>query len=557
MANTKPVVNANDHSLHLDEWSQVAGWFSYSDADGNPATQYQLWDSGTGATSAYYWTPGGGAESANTLITVSAADLANTWVRGGHAAGAETLWVRAFDGTDWSNWDTYTLTTLANTKPVATINDHNLHTNEWSQASSWISYSDADANPATQYQFWDSGTGATSGYFYTSSNSHWDANTVITVDAADLANTWVRGGSATGAETMWVRAFDGYDWSNWDTFTLNTIPNTPPVATINDHNLHTNEWSQVSSWISYSDADANPATQYQFWDSGTGATSGYFWTPGNSHWDANTVVTVNAADLANTWVRGGSATGAETMWVRAFDGSDWGNWDSFTLNTIPNTAPVATINDHSLHINEWSQVSSWISYSDADANPATQYQFFDSGTGATSGYFWTQDNSHWDANTVITVNAADLNNTYVRGGQAAGSETMWVRAFDGSDWSSWDSFSFTTLPNNAPMATINDHILHTNEWSQASSWISYSDADANPATQYQFWDGGGNANSGYFWTAAHGQEAAGGAITVNPADLGNVWVRGGAAAGSETMYVRAFDGIDWSSWDSFTLTTIL
>ena len=52
MANTKPTVNANDHSLHLDQWSQVAGWFSYSDADGNPATQYQLWDSGSGATSA-------------------------------------------------------------------------------------------------------------------------------------------------------------------------------------------------------------------------------------------------------------------------------------------------------------------------------------------------------------------------------------------------------------------------------------------------------------------------------------------------------------------------
>src|SRR4030095_951821 len=102
-------------------------------------------------------------------------------------------------------------------------------------------------------------------------------------------------------------------------------------------------------------------------------------------------------------------------------------------------------------------------------------------------------------------------------------------------------------------AHIKDHTLHPNEWSQASSWISYSDADANPATQYQFWDGGGNANSGYFWTPAHGQEAAGAGITVHPADLANVWVRGGAAAGGETMYVRAFDGIDWSSWDSFTL----
>ena len=109
------------------------------------------------------------------------------------------------------------------------------------------------------------------------------------------------------------------------------------MATINDHNLHANEWSRVASWISYSDADGNAATQYQFWDSGTGATSGYFWTPDNEHWGANTVITVDAADLTDTWVRGGTATGAETLWVRAFDGSDWGSWDRSPFTTIPNT----------------------------------------------------------------------------------------------------------------------------------------------------------------------------------------------------------------------------
>ena len=104
----------------------------------------------------------------------------------------------------------------------------------------------------------------------------------ITVAAADLANVWVRGGQAGGTETMWVRAFDGTDWSGWDSFTFTTLANTPPVATINDHSLHTNEWSQVKNWLSYSDADGNAATQYQFWDEGR-RNSGYFWTPGNAH----------------------------------------------------------------------------------------------------------------------------------------------------------------------------------------------------------------------------------------------------------------------------------
>ena len=44
----------------------------------------------------------------------------------------------------------------------------------------------------------------------------------FTVTAADLGTTWVRGGQTVGTEQMWVRGFDGADWSAWDAFTLNT-----------------------------------------------------------------------------------------------------------------------------------------------------------------------------------------------------------------------------------------------------------------------------------------------------------------------------------------------
>ena len=91
-----------------------------------------------------------------------------------------------------------------------------------------------------------------------------------------------------GSETLWIRAFDGTDWGSWDTFTFTTIPNSPPVATISDQSLHVNQWTQVSTLLSYSDGNGDAATKYQFWDSGTSATSGYFWTPTNAHWAANT-----------------------------------------------------------------------------------------------------------------------------------------------------------------------------------------------------------------------------------------------------------------------------
>jgi hypothetical protein len=55
--------------------------------------------------------------------------------------------------------------------------------------------------------------------------------------------------------------------------------------------------------------------------------------PDNAHQPAGTAITVAAADLGNVWVRGGQAGGTKTMWVRAFDGTDWGAWDAFALTT--------------------------------------------------------------------------------------------------------------------------------------------------------------------------------------------------------------------------------
>ncbi|MFQ3458419.1 hypothetical protein PMN64_34590 [Bradyrhizobium sp. UFLA01-814] len=553
--NSTPVATISDQSLHINTWVQATDWLNYTDANGDAATKYQFWDSGTSATSGYFWTPTNSHWDANTTIEVSAAELADVWIRGGSTTGSETLWVRAFDGSDWGNWDSFTLTST-NSTPVATIGDHSTHIDQWVTISSWLTATDADHDAITKYQFWDSGTSATSGYFWTPTNSHWDANTTIEVSAADLADVWVRGGSTTGSETMWVRAFDGTGWGNWDSFTLTSTPNTAPVATVNDQSLHVNQWIKPQGWLTATDAEGDTITKYQFWDGGAGTTSAYFWTPDNSHWAANTTIDVSASDLANLWIQGGSTTGSETMWVRAFDGAAWSNWDSFTL-TSTNTAPTATINDHTLNAAQWAQLVNWTTASDADGDAITKYQFWDSGSAANSAYFWTPANSHWAANTVIDVPASDLSSIWVQGGTAGGSETMWVRAFDGTAWSNWDSFTLTSLPNHAPVASINDQTLHINEWSQVSNLLSYSDVDGNPASEYQFWDGGSGANSGYFWTSANSHWAASTVIDVSAADLDDVWMRGGAATGSETMYVRAYDGIDWGAWHAFTLSTIV
>ncbi len=236
-------------SLHLDEWSRVAGWFSYSDADGNPRPSIS---SGTAGPARPAPTTGRLATAPvvpASLITVSAADLANTWVRGAHVAGAETLWVRALRRHWWSNYGYRTPSALANTKPVATINDHNLRTNEWSQVSSWLSPTRTQTPILRpEYQFWDSGTGATSGYFL-------DVGQQPLGCEHDHHRRRCRSRQHMGARRRRrpARRFSGCaplrqlaTGATGIRSPSTTIPNTPPVATIGDHNLHTNEWSQVS-----------------------------------------------------------------------------------------------------------------------------------------------------------------------------------------------------------------------------------------------------------------------------------------------------------------------
>ena len=180
----------------------------------------------------------------------------------------------------------------------------------------------------------------------------------------------------------------------FETLEPRLLLNAAPVAMIDDHSLHSNEWSQVASWIYYSDAANNAATQYQFWDGGDGANSGYFWTPDNAHQPANTAITLQPP----TSTMSGFAAARPPA--------------PRPCRCAPSTAPTGAPGIHSRSRRSPTPRRSRPSTTTACTptngrrsrtglptltptdNAATQYQFWDGGTGADSGYFWTPDNAH-------------------------------------------------------------------------------------------------------------------------------------------------------------------
>lgn len=138
---------------------------------------------------------------------------------------------------------------------------------------------------------------------------------------------------------------------------------------------------------------------------------------------------------------------------------------------------------------------------------------------------------------------------------SSGSADAGVRAFDGGEWGHFDAFNFTSFVNRAPTVAVANQSMTLNTYAQAVNWVSWSDADGEVPAYFQFYDATATTGSARMWTPGGGYLADGAYLTVATGDIGSVYIGGAAAAGTDTMYVRAFDGHDWGNWDPFTVTS--
>ncbi len=381
-----------------------------------------------------------------------------------------------------------------------------------------------------------------------------EASTAATI-THNANGTWTVAAGADGTETLTNVQYLAFTDR---TITLNTLANTnhpPTLAAAASETLAANATANLSSWITYADADSDPAVSYRLYDDG--GNSGYFSYTGNSHLAAGQTVEISAATLASVVVHGGSSAGSQTLWVRPYDGKDWGAWTTITLNTLANTnhpPTLAAAASETLAANATANLSSWITYADAYSDPAVSYRLYDD--GGNSGYFSYTGNNHLAAAQTVEISAATLASVVVHGGSSAGTQTLWVRPYDGKDWGAWTTITLNTLANtNHPptLTAASSETLAANATANLSSWITYADADNDPAVSYRLYDDGGN--SGYFSFTGNSHMAAAQSVDISAATLASVVVHGGSSAGSQTLWVRPYDGKDWGAWTSFTLTT--
>ncbi|WP_420971556.1 AIDA repeat-containing protein [Bradyrhizobium sp. B120] len=541
-ADIAPVTSAANVTAILGESSVLASsLFSVSDADGDTITQYAFWDTqGNG-----HWTINGATQPTNAEIDVTAANLSQVSYVFGPSGTADTLFVRANDGTVWGGWTQFTATAFVDTPPtVHAANVAAVHGETSVAASSLFTVTDPDGQTMTQFAFWDTG-----------GNGHWVVNgvtelpnTEIDVSAANLSQvSYVFGPTGSTPDTLYVRANDGMLWGAWTAFTATPGPDAAPVVTApNVTATHGEASALATSLFSTTDADHDTITQYAFWDTG-----------GNGHWVvngvaqlANTEIDVSAANLSQvSYVFGPTGSTPDTLYVRANDGYLWGSWTAFTATPGPDAAPVVTAQNVTANHGETSALaSSLFSVSDAENDTMTQYAFWDTGG---SGH-WVVNGVAQAANVEIDVSAANLSQvSYVFGPGGSTPDTLYVRANDGQKWSTWTAFTASPGIDDPPVVTAQNVTANHGQFSAlASSLFSVSDPENDAITQYAFWDTGGSGH----WMVNGVAQAANVEIDVAAANLSQVsYVFGPGGSAPDTLYVRAKDaGSPWSSWAAFT-----
>jgi len=230
--------------------------------------------------------------------------------------------VRAFDGFDWSGWKEFHVNAPVNHAPVVTAPDFTASRNQNIAASALFSMTDGDGDTMTKYQFFDSTSDPASGHWVVNGTVQ-GTNQPIDVTAAQLAQTTFQSGS--GSDDLWVRAFDGFDWSGWKEFHVNAPVDQKPVVSGSDASLTLNSSVAVTSLFSVSDPENDPIAEHEFWDSNSAATSGHFAINGTPQ-AAGQAIDVSAAQVNQTSFVAGSVPGVDQIWERAFDGSLWSDW---------------------------------------------------------------------------------------------------------------------------------------------------------------------------------------------------------------------------------------
>lgn len=322
-----------------------------------------------------------------------------------------------------------------------------------------------------------------------------------------------------------------------------------PVIEIDDTVIRLGESVSISDIADVSDLDGNAIETYRFFN----PTGGGFFTLDGVDQGAGAYFDVDAADFSKLRYHASATVDAEEVRALVYDGERWSNEDLSTFYSVgaPSNRPVITA-DVSFDVvgNEKVLMSEQFSALDPDGYPIIRYRFRESKTNSYSGHMEV-DGTKIAQGQWVTVNASKLETAFYVAGSRLQSEDVWVRAFDGTKWSSVSKINANSLRNaNRPIVTTSDFTIRSETSVNLIDTFELRDEDASTAKAYRFWDTRGPKlgvdNSGFIEVDGR-RKQAGRWIQIAAEDMGNARFVASEGALTEKIRVRAYDGKFWST----------
>jgi hypothetical protein len=331
-------------------------------------------------------------------------------------------------------------------------------------------------------------------------------------------------------------------------FTDGTLTPSTPIATGSSMAAQHSQTFAAASLFSVTDPLVDVMATYALWDSGLG--SGHFLLDGVDQ-GTSREIDVTAGELGRLVYQSGSS--ADVLYVRANNGFQWGPWsDGFAVTAPIDGAPVATPVTASMSVARGQSLAAagLFNVNDPENDRIVAYDFWNSGTGRAH---FVVNGASQGTNQDVYVNAAQLAQTTYQSGP--GTDTIWVRAYDGILWGSWSQpFTVTApIPAQPVLSVTSDNDAERGGAVPLSELVSISDPEQAGFQTLELWDSNGNPGTGQL--LVNGMPQTGGhEIDVAPADVAGTVFNVGTLGGTDTLWARLLqsDG-QLTPWQSFII----
>ncbi|MEM7214783.1 MAG: hypothetical protein AAF423_04500 [Pseudomonadota bacterium] len=396
----------------------IGSFIAFEDPDNDTANYYELWFDGSSENG---FKIDGTLIEAETAVLITADQLADVTA---YIDEGIDYYIRGTDGGAWSEWELLSFQSI-NVAPELSIDDQTATAGQWLRASDIFDFVDEDGDELISIQLYDD----------EGSNSWWADGGIVDANSgyatSNFDDIWLKADDIAGEQTLWARVSDGSDWSNWAAFTFNTEANNSAVIEVEDLAVINNNWVRLSSVATVSDEDGDAISHYQIWDDEGGNN---WWADGGFVDASNGYITT---DLDEIWLLADSSTSQQFLWVRAYDGKEWGKWDRFELTTIANERPEASMENLVLDAGESVNLVDELNYFDFEDDAIEAVRVWDD-EGADN---WFLDGEAIDASAGYTV--FDFESLSIRDFGESAPQTLWIQVYDGNQWSAWDDFILT------------------------------------------------------------------------------------------------------------------